>query len=146
VVSVGGERPWLALGCVASFPPKTGEMRVDAFDPEEDEIDSVALDGVTRDRFVSTYYEPFIAAVRAGGSDRSDDHIVSATFDAIRLRVGISREIARKVVQAPRGSYVGLYESVRATLDEERNLPGFSDGTFIETDWEDSIGGDDWQN
>jgi hypothetical protein len=147
IVSIGGERPWLALGCVASFPPEGRRLRIDAFDPEEEEdIEPIALEGVTLDRFIAAYYEPFIAAVGAGQIEQDDDHMVTAVFGSLGLRVGISRRVAQKIQQANQSSVRGLYESVLVTLEEERNLPGFGDGTLVETNWEVHITTDDWQN
>jgi hypothetical protein len=36
-------RSWLALGCVASFPVRNGGIEIDAFDPEDTEIEAIAI-------------------------------------------------------------------------------------------------------
>jgi hypothetical protein len=54
ISTIQGEAPWVALGCVASFPRRVGAMRVDAFDPVEDAPESMALD-VTLDRYMLAY-------------------------------------------------------------------------------------------
>jgi len=42
IKSIQGAAPAIALGCVASFPPEVGTMRIDAVDPVEDEPAAVA--------------------------------------------------------------------------------------------------------
>jgi hypothetical protein len=146
IVSVAGERPWIALGCVASFPPNTQEMRIDAFDPEDEELEPIELEEVGIDRYVRAYYEPFVAAVEAGEIEQGSDQVVIARFPSLRLRVGLLREIVGEM-RGSRQDSLGLYESVTSILAASpgRTSTLFRDGTFIEADWEDALSINDWE-
>jgi hypothetical protein len=142
VISVGGSPPSLALGCVASFPPATRVLRVDAFDPEPREPEPIAI-GVDFDRFILAYYEPFLAAIEFGEPDRGSEHEVDddedlevARLDSVRVRIGLVREIASLVRRAREGEISGLGESVVRVLGRSMSPTVFSDGTLVKTDWE----------
>jgi hypothetical protein len=139
VVSIEGNPPSLALGCVASFPPGVPGMRVDAFDPDSDEVEHVSIP-VDFDRFVLAYYEPFIAAIDAGFTpdEELSGPIISAEFPPFRLRVGLLRSIERRVRAAIQGELSGLAQDVLSIL-ADRPVTSISDGTLIETDWEQSL-------
>ena len=44
VKSISGKRPWLALGCVAAFPPHTNQLSITAVDPDEDGPEPISID------------------------------------------------------------------------------------------------------
>ena len=142
VISVGGVPPSLALGSVASFPPKTRVLRVDAFDPEPREPELVAI-GVDIDRFVLAYYEPFLAAVELGQADRGRENQVGdeanlevARLDPVRIRIGLVRDVAVLVRRARQDEMSGLAHSVVRVLERRTSPSVFPDGTLVETDWE----------
>ncbi|MGN9917375.1 hypothetical protein [Micromonospora palomenae] len=149
VKSIAGERPWLALGCVASFPPQAYELSIDAVDPDEEEIEAVDL-GLELDRYTLAYYEPFLAAVSAGVLDDDQDQgYITSRLDLLNLRVGLRRDVAERVQLAREGEFQGLYESVTVMLEEgeeaqEVAVP-FRDGTLMETNWTDAIALNDWR-
>lgn len=147
IALVNGAPPTLALGCVASFPPKSKALRIDAFDPDKDSIEPIDLN-IDLDRYLLAYYEPFVAAIDSGEQDDlgvSDPQIISARLPTAGLRVGLLRSIAERVRAAIRGEINGLAEYVKSTLDQTDNLPGFPDGTIVETDWGASLAISDWE-
>jgi hypothetical protein len=148
VVSIDGAPPTLALGCVASFPPPASELRVDAFDPEAEEIEPVALQ-VDLDRYMLAYYEPFVAAIDTGreiGTDREPSALVrAAQLPALGLRVGLLRPIEERVRGAIQGNLAGLSQSILSQLATFRQATPFPDGSLIETEWEESLTINDWQ-
>lgn len=143
VISVASAAPWLALGCVASFP--TGrEMIVEAFDPDEPSEEAIALDRLTRDRYLYAYYRPFIEAIEAGdrGDRLSNSPFEQAHFGAFGIEIGLLPEIAqlvREVVSPFR--VTGLGERIDERLDsaQERGIEMFRDGSMVRTDWADAI-------
>jgi hypothetical protein len=143
VLSVAGQPPWLAVGCVASFPAPEGGLQVDAFDPAEEdkEEESVRYDQVDLDRFLFAYYLPFLSAMDAGNpADDIDPHKVEAAdFGAIGITLGLLRPIAdltREYVN--RDDLSGYAEQIREILlgqsgaDSEANFP---DGSVVLTKW-----------
>jgi hypothetical protein len=144
IVSVGGVAPILALGCVASFPPTTRTLRVDAFDPEPGELEQVSID-VDVDRYILAYYEPFLTAIELSapdlGTERSadEDQIEVARLDTVGIRIGLLRDVARLVRQARDGETSGLAESIGWVLERTRNPSVFPDGTLLDTDWDVAI-------
>ncbi|MFI6304977.1 hypothetical protein ACIBCH_24145 [Amycolatopsis thailandensis] len=139
VALIGGARPWLAVGCVASFPRRKRAMRLDSYDPDKDGVESVEFT-VTRDRFILAYYLPFLRAVEVGGQE-SDDVFISGSFESFGLRVRLPRLLADRLRAAEQGDVEGLDEDVRALLDAVTSrAPGvFSDGTVVETNWRDAL-------
>jgi hypothetical protein len=135
ITRISGDPPAITLGCVTSFPK--GSMRVDAFDPDEDGIESIELN-IDPDRFMLAYYEPFLMAINSGEPDENpadDNQVLAARLSIVNLRVGILRSIADRIRAASLGEIDGLAESVKSTLDQTARLPGFSDGTVVEADW-----------
>ncbi|MEH0841083.1 hypothetical protein V6U81_01640 [Micromonospora sp. CPCC 205711] len=149
IKSIGGERPWLALGCVASFPPYAYELSINAVDPDDEEIDAVQL-GIELDRYTLAYYEPFLAAVSVGVADEDQDQdYITSRLDLLNLRVGLRRDVAERVQRARQGEFQGLFQSVTELLQgdelEHGAVPSFPDGTLMETNWTDSIALNDWR-
>jgi hypothetical protein len=150
IKAIDGEAPEVAFGCVSSFPRdpagRTSSLRLDAFDPVEDEVTAIAL-GVNLDSFLLAYYEPYLAAVDMGDADSSDGPVVAARFEYFGIRVGLLRPIADRVRQAQEGGLTGLYAAVKEALQsaEEQGLAQFgdgqlaSDGTLVETRWESAL-------
>ena len=146
ITSVEGNPPGVALGCVASFPPASSILRVDAFDPTSDEIEQVAI-SVDFNQYILAYYEPFIAAIDTGIAtvdEESSNPYASAEFQSFRLRVGVLRPIERRVRAAMQGELVGLAQDIQSVLDD-RSLPHASDGTLVEADWEQAVTTNDWE-
>ena len=147
VVSIDGKPPGLALGCVASFPPSVPGLRVDAFDPEPDEVEHLAIQ-VDSDRYVLAYYEPFVAALDAGNGTLDEAlniPFISAEFQPLRLRIGLFRPIEQRVRAAIQGELAGLAQDVLSILGEPSRTNN-SDGTLVETDWEQSLSINDWEH
>jgi hypothetical protein len=146
IASISGEPPWLALGCVASFPPNFEGMRVDVFDPKEPDAEAIAFD-VDLDRYMLAYYEPFLEAIEFGESEPGRVDYEFARFDILGIRIGLSRSIADRVQRARVGEVAGLYDFVIGALDRVSAVAAvpFRDGTIVETDWEDSITLNDWE-
>jgi len=147
VISIQGQRPALALGCVASFPPQTSVMRVDAFDPEPEVEDPLVI-AADLDRYMLAYYEPFIVAIDAGESESDREPspvIVTARFEALGIRIGLLRSIEQKVRSASSGELTGLGQSILSELDSSHSAAPFSDGSLFEVDWESSLTINDWQ-
>lgn len=147
IALVAGSPPSLALGCVASFPPKVRTLEIDAFDPDKDEIEAVDLD-VNVDRYFLAYYEPFVAAIDFGDVEETadeDSQMIFSRLPSAGLRLGLLRSIADRVRAASRGDVSGLAESIKLLLEQATPFAGFPDGTVVETDWEDSITINDWE-
>jgi hypothetical protein len=148
VISIAGAPPALALGCVASFPPPASKLRVDAFDPEMEEVEPVALD-VDLDRFMLAYYEPFIVAIDTGVNEPDQElrsPVRSVRFQTLGLRIGLLRSIEERVRLAIReGDTVGLGQSILSQLATAQSTALFADGSLIETDWEEALTRGDWQ-
>lgn len=148
VLSIDSDPPWLALGCVASFP--TGHnLVVDAFDPDEPAEDAIRLDHVTWDRYLYAYYQPFINALQSG--DRLQDTSVEVPFETVnfggfRVQLGLLRGVADLAREVPANDPVGFGERVAEMLSSarERQIPMFPDGSIIQTDWTEAIQTQDW--
>lgn len=148
VVSIEGSPPALALGCVASFPPRAPWLRIDAIDPEQEEIEPTAI-SVDLDRYMLAYYEPFTAAIDAGEADTGGDHaelspVRSVRFPGLNLRIGLLGSIDQRVRRAIAGDREGLGQSILSELATPRPVTPFPDGTLIDTDWEEALTVRDW--
>jgi hypothetical protein len=146
IVSIDDNPPSLALGCVASFPRGTSGVRIDAFDPDSTEIDHVVIDA-DLDRYVLAYYEPFIAAIDAGAAISAEElrgNFTVAEFQQFGLRVGLLQSIDQRVRAAIRGELAGLARDVLSIITNQFGDDN-SDGTIIETDWEQSLTMNDWE-
>ncbi|MGV9613189.1 hypothetical protein [Nocardia xishanensis] len=148
VLSIETSPPWLALGCVASFP--TGQnLVVDAYDPDEPAEDAIRLDHVTWDRYLYAYYQPFINALDAG--DRLEDTLVEVPFETVnfggfRVRLGLLRGVADLAREVRVNDLAGFGERVSELLASarQREIPMFPDGSTIQTDWTEAIQTPDW--
>lgn len=148
VVSIMGQQPALALGCVASFPPGTSVMRIDAFDPEPGGVEPIAID-VDLDRYMLTYYEPFIAAIDAGEEENdaeSRSQITSSRLQTLGVRIGLLRTIDQRVRRAILGELDGLGNAILSDLSKLQAAAPFTDGSLVEADWESSLTIRDWQH
>ncbi|WP_280472325.1 hypothetical protein [Nocardia cyriacigeorgica] len=140
VLSIESTPPSLALGCVASFPDGR-DMIVQAFDPEEPDVDAISLDELTRDQYLYAYYLPLINTIESG--DRIDRGSAAtpfeqADFGRFRVQVGLMREIADLVRESTSPwRLTGFSDQVDAHLASarERGITMFSDGSRIRTDW-----------
>jgi hypothetical protein len=136
ISDIRGERPWMALGCVAHFP-RGRSLHLNAYDPEEEPVESLSLD-ISRDRFVLAYYLPFLRAIEMG--DAEDEASFSwGTFSNVGLRVGMPNVLLDRVRQADSGEIDGLFDDVQAFLSNRAESGGrtFSDGTGVRTAWGD---------
>jgi len=145
VLSINGVQPWLALGCVASFPVRNAGMQIDAFDPDKTEVDAIVIPA-TLDRYMLAYYLPFVTIVDLGEPGTEPGRVVTAGFPGFGLRVGLLRAIYERVQRAAEGQLQGLGDDVQAilsdvTLGELNVLP---DGTTVTTEWADAIAIQDW--
>lgn len=143
--TIGGRRPYLALGCVASFSAKTGPLRVDAFDPEGEVPEAVDL-GITADEFFLAYYEPFVRAITRSDRTERTQRMTVAVIDGAGIRVGLDSRILRRVRNASEGDVEGLRGDVldlvvpEPGLDDEDEIGQvFPDGTLVSTSWDDVI-------
>jgi hypothetical protein len=144
VVSVAGAPPVTAIGCVMSFPPKVTGMRVDAFDPAENENDAVVLD-IADHRFLLAYYEPFITAIDMGVRRDTDVHVL-ASIPGLGLEIGLERGIDRAVRAAMEGKDMALQETVQLlTSERSPDRSGYPDGSIVVADWSSQLRSDDWQ-
>ncbi|WP_278265334.1 hypothetical protein [Nocardia sp. AG03] len=146
VRSIESTPPWLALGCVASFP-NGRDMVVDAFDPEEPAEDAVVLDQLTRDKYLYAYYLPFLEAIEAGDRPArvSNTLVEEAHFGGFGVKVGILHEIADLVRDhASSGRTIGLGEQIDHCIDSarERGIEMLRDGSLVEADWADAMLGE----
>lgn len=144
VLSVAGQPPWVAVGCVASFPVPEGGLRVDAFDPAEEEKaeESVRYDQVDLDRFLFAYYLPFISAMDAGNAppDDLDPHEVEAAdFGPIGITLGLLRPIADLTREyIGRDDMSGYAEQIQTILLGQTGVDSganFPDGSVVLTRW-----------
>jgi len=144
ITEICGARPWLALGCVASFPKDGSGMRVDAVDPVEDAADTLQIPG-NIDMYMLAYYAPFVMAVEAGEPVVRDDATVAARFSTFGMTVRVWSGIYIRVQQAAGGMLDGLYDDLQQMLDEALTQPTglLPDGTVVETEWADTISASD---
>jgi hypothetical protein len=151
VTSIQGQKPALAIGCISYFSSQEPWLRMDVIDPK---FDSEGIElGVDADRFILTYYEPFLMAVDMGRDSEerqslrvpSDDDVVSVQFGSFDLRIGLLRSIDALVRQAKSsGDLTGLSQTVARILESDGRGSLFPDGTLVEAQWDDSISTADW--
>ena len=142
ILSIEGAAPWLALGCVASFPPPNGTMIVDAFDPVKNQPEAIRIDLSSED-FLRAYYEPFAAAIDFGDRVDVTDAMISSELAGLGVGVGM-----------PRSSYSALREGpdtqepfstvVGRAIDELGGDAQFPDGTVVTVTWDDALSTADW--
>lgn len=148
VLAVCNTAPWIALGCVASFPTRHGGMELDAFDPDETEPEALAIPGSVDDVMLA-YYLPFLAIVDLGtpNPDTNVEELVVSDFEPLGVRVGMMRSIYQRVRRAAEERQAdGLGEDIIRLL--RRSPPAeaglFPDGTAVRTAWTDAISIQDW--
>lgn len=143
VKSIGDESPWLAVGCVAAFPPQLDSMKLSAFDPDEPSIDAVDIP-LDRDLAALAYYEPFLRAL-----DSSDQTGISTEENAGPLiaigagvSIGLEASVERRVRAAVAGESRGLADDLvemRAGPDPGGSGRSFRDGSAFATTWSGSL-------
>ena len=121
-------------------------MRIDAFDPVDSAEDAIALP-IGPDNYILAYYRPFLTAIDVGQAVEESGPIISGNFGAFGLTVGVLRTVYERVRLAEDGVMEGLYQDVQALVDDAFGWePGlFADGTAVETNWDQSIGTQDWE-
>jgi hypothetical protein len=141
VSEIEGKPPWLALGCVAHFPRRQGPMYVDAFDPDEDSIESVSF-SLTRDLYAMAYYLPFLRAFEFGDADESGAFRI-VSFSGFGLRLRMSSDLLARIRDAEAGAVEGVWNDVQYILEDvrSREIGVLPDGSAVETDWQRSIDG-----
>lgn len=148
VSTVGGHSPSLALGCVASFPPGTSALRVDAFDPTKDDLEAADFD-IELDRYILAYYEPFVTAIDFGEPDPEQGPYAVARIGGLNLRIGLLRSVVERMQEARGmrgGAITGLHGFVLSALRQGTALGDrtFRDGTLLDAAWDDAISIVDW--
>ncbi|MER5266763.1 hypothetical protein ABTZ99_32190 [Actinosynnema sp. NPDC002837] len=139
VSAVEGKPPWVALGCVAHFPRRNGPLHLEAFDPDADDVEAVALD-VTRDRFMLAYYSPFLRALEIGTPGQDEDYQF-AEIASLGIRVGLPISLVVRLRRAESDELDGLSVDVEDLLEElrSRRVGVLPDGSLVETDWQGSL-------
>lgn len=140
VASIQGAAPDIALGCVASFPPRSEVLHLDAFDPTEAAIEAVDLDEITLDRMVQAYYEPFLSALQVGQIESANDGRTIARFADFGVRIGLSSSILERLQSGVESVDSDLASDVAGLLNASGAVAGeFGDGTVVETAWTDAL-------
>lgn len=160
VVSIQGRPPDLAMGCVSYFSndgptwstsstySPTPWLKLEAFDPVS-EVEPVSIES-DMDRFILTYYEPFIVLLDGGQGGEmveveGDDIYVSTHLQNLRMTIGLLRSIVELVHSAKlHGNVAGLADFVFEALGQAGSNLAFPDGTIFEVDWQESIQFNDW--
>lgn len=131
VKSVLGMTPWVALGSVACFPnPKYQSMSVLTWDPDDDENESINIDG-TLDRFFVAYYAPILAAIEAGSEAGVDGpEYVTGRFDGVALTLGLRADLYRLLTrrQTPEGDEAREGDLARMALGDRYAIYAESGG------------------
>lgn len=140
VTSIGGQPPWLALGCVASFPVADEGIRVEAYDPFDDAEETVQYDRLDLDRYLFAYYLPFISAMDFGdqtaeGANSRDAE--TSDFGPFGVTLGLIGPIADLTRQYIHGEVSDYSEQVQTILANLSQYPPntFADGSIVETRW-----------
>ncbi|WP_433458462.1 hypothetical protein [Micromonospora sp. CA-248212] len=146
IASIGGDRPWLALGCVAAFPKDDVGMRIHAVDPVEDGPEPVEIPAGLDD-YMLAYYAPFVLAIDAGEPVVRNDRTIAARFASMGVTVCMWSDIYMRVHQAAAGGVDRLYQDVQLMLDEGLSQPLalLADGTTVETAWRAVVSASDWE-
>ncbi len=142
ILSIEGAAPWLALGCVASFPPPNRTMMVDAFDPKDNEPEAIRID-LTFENFLRAYYEPFAAAIDFGERNDVLKAMIVSDLAGLGVSVGMPRSIydalrSRPAAQEPFSTVVGQ------ALEQLGDGVKFPDGTLVSVEWDDALSMQDW--
>jgi hypothetical protein len=152
VRSIKGVPPSLAFGCVASFPRNqrgTGALRLDLFDPMEDEIGAIDI-AADVDSYLLAYFEPFMAAIAAGDGEIDSDssNAYFTNYAQFGMRFGLIRPIYDRVHSAQNGNVSGLFREITQILQNrvEYSEVAFLDGSIIEADWSSSFALNDWDH
>ncbi|GLZ29388.1 hypothetical protein Lesp02_15780 [Lentzea sp. NBRC 105346] len=145
VSDINGQRPWIALGCVAHFSPTTGYMQLSAFDPEEEDVETISLQ-ISMDRLTLAYYLPFVRAIEIGDEEEHPS-VDMASLGPLGLRVGLLAQLRLRVRSAELGELQGLHEDVTNILSEwsETSDQVRTDGTMVATSWTEAMSIDDWK-
>jgi hypothetical protein len=150
VTSIGGQPPWLALGCVASFPVADEGIRVDAYDPFDDAEETIQYDGLDLDRYLFAYYLPFISAMDFGDQTAEVGRIgdiETSDFGLFGVTLGLIRPIADLTRQYLHGEVSDYGEQVQTILGDRSQYPPtiFADGSIVETQWVEAMQtSDEW--
>ncbi|MFJ4874600.1 hypothetical protein ACIP93_05240 [Streptomyces sp. NPDC088745] len=150
IKSIAGMAPDFTFGCAAHFPKLNDgsePLAILAIDPPEFEEEAINLP-ITQDKFIQTYYEPFLMALEQGGPREENGGFLVADFQPLQLRIGVLRSVVDRVDRARNGFLEGLHADVTTLLSEqvpEELPPGhFLDGTMIRTNWDTHIYQEDW--
>ncbi|MFF3544746.1 hypothetical protein ACFYXD_23185 [Streptomyces platensis] len=143
VQSIAGVPPEVAYGCAAYFRQSSGyreSLAVHVVDPPEDEPDAIHLP-VDLDRFIWTYYAPFLAALEEGRNGPSLGDYRVTTLGRHQPSVGILRPVIERLERVYRQERLtGLHDDVTRLLDEhisdDRAPNRFLDGTLVTTRWQ----------
>lgn len=146
VRSISGSVPWVAVGCVAAFPPPERTMRLHAFDPDEPSKEALEIQ-FDRDRFALAYYEPFLRVLDLdqplAGDDR--DGGATASLPPAGVYIGLLPAVEDRVREAADGGLDGLADDLSSLLDQTTKAADsqFRDGSYFETSWQESLTLDD---
>lgn len=144
--TINGQPPAIPMACVASFPPKSAGLRIDAFDPDDELEEAVDIE-VDLDRYLLAYYAPFAVALDRGApADVDADGISAVSFPNIRVTIGLRERIFGLLRGAMSGDIEGFSGRVfteLATTDEGHRR--FSDGSYFDVDWAEALTIDDWE-
>lgn len=142
ILSIEGAAPWLALGCVASFPPPNRKMVVDAFDPKDNEPEAIRID-LTFERFLRAYYEPFAAAIDFGDRNDVSAETVTSGLAGLGITVGMPRSIYSALRSGPDAGEA-FSTVVGRALEALGADAQFPDGTEVSVTWDDALSTEDW--
>lgn len=137
IKTISGKPIWIALGCVASFPPQATGLRIDAFDPPNNGREATDLE-VDLDQFMLAYYEPFLRAIEAASETEVRNGYMTGTFPDLGLRIGLRAGVFDHVDAASPQDCAGLADRVSTVLSnrgaDEHNE--FADGSRFSTEWD----------
>jgi hypothetical protein len=142
ILSIEGAAPWLALGCVASFPPPNRTMKVDAFDPTDNAPEAIRID-LTFESFLRAYYEPFAAAVDFGELRDGTDAMIISDLAGLGMSVGIPRSIY-SALRSSIDQQEAFSTVVGRTLEQLGDGVKFPDGTLVSVEWDEALSMPDW--
>lgn len=113
--SIGGQAPYLTIGCIASFPPPLDAMRLDAIDPIEERPELINIP-MNLDQFMLSYYSPLLDLIDSGGAVEVSDDYISGRFVDLRLEVLLRGEVYRQVRRAQEIGESGLFAAIQGEL------------------------------